>query len=248
VLHRPQLGDFRIAGLTLGDAEALVQDKLSLEDRFARVSLSIQQSNGRQVTVTGAVEKPGNVALEGDMRLAQVLASVGGIRQSNSNDRIVVLGDLDGSRLVRNGATLPVDVRKALDGDVRHNVRVRPGDVVVVPPALDGRIIVLGDVKRPQTFPFRKGMRLTEVLADSGGLTRDADAADVRVLRGGYAHPRIYRANVNELLLAKRPDVIMAAGDVVFVTEHWLASVGDVLARVVPAAATGALLLGGIPK
>jgi polysaccharide export outer membrane protein len=243
-LHLPQLGDFRIIGMTLTEAEALVQVKLSSEDRFARVSLSLQQTKARQVTVTGAVEKPGNVALEGDMRLAQVLASVGGIRQANSNDRVVTLGDLDGTRLMREGVALPIDARKALEGDLRHNVRVRSGDVVVVPPALHGRIIVLGDVRKPQTFPFRQGMRLTEVLADAGGLTREADAADVRVLRGGFAHPRIYRANVNDLLLAKRSDVVLAAGDVVFVTEHWLASVGDVLARVVPAAATGALVAG----
>ena len=141
---------------------------------------------------------------------------------------------------MRNGRALPVDAKLALEGAPRHNVRIRPGDVIVVPPALAGRIIVLGQVAKPQTLTYRRGIRLTEVLAECGGLTKDADSDDVRILRGGYAHPKLYVANAKDVLAGVRSDVVLAPGDVVYVTEHWLASVSDVLNRVIPAAATAA--------
>jgi polysaccharide export outer membrane protein len=198
-------------------------------------------------TVSGAVEHPGYGPIVGDARLADVLAAVGGPRITATTDKPNVLGDLDGTRVVRDGKTLPVSARLALEGSPRHNIRVRPGDVIFVPPALEGRIIVLGHVGKPQTLPYRRGLRLTEVLADSGGLTKEADSEDIRIVRGGYAHPKLYVANAKEVLTAVRPDVLLAPGDVVFVTEHWFASIGEVLDRVIPASAT-ALLFASVIK
>jgi polysaccharide export outer membrane protein len=241
-IHLPLAGDVRVGDHSVGDAELLVQDRLRRYDRFSTVSLTVVESKGRIVTVNGAVEHPGNVPIVGDARVADVLASVGGPRLAATADKGVVLGDLDGTRLVRSGKTLPIDARQALEGVPRHNVRVLPGDVIFVPPAVEGRIVVLGQVGHPQTVAYRRGLRLTEVLADCGGLTKDADGEDIRIVRGGYAHPRLYVANAHDVLAAARPDVTLAPGDVVFVTEHWFASVGDVLDRIVPIAATGALL------
>jgi polysaccharide export outer membrane protein len=143
--------------------------------------------------------------------------------------------------------TLPVDARKALEGDPRHNIRVRPGDVIVVPPAVASRITILGQVGRPRTLAFRPGIRLTEVLAEAGGLTQGADATDVRILRGGYAHPKLYVANARDLLAGRRSDPLLASGDVVYVSQHWLATIGEVLEKVIPAATTG-LLIGTTVK
>jgi polysaccharide export outer membrane protein len=246
-LHLPLLGDVHVGGSPLPVAEGAVQASLSHFDYFSRAALTISETRGRYVTVSGAVEKPGNVPLVGLTRLADVLASVGGLRQATSNDRMVELGDVNGVRVVRHGQPLAIDASLALQGAPRHNVRMRPGDVVVVPPALEGRIVVLGHVNKPTTFPFRSGMRLTEVLADAGGLSDKADSEDVRVLRGGYARPRLFVANMKDVLSGVRPDVTLAPGDVVFVTEHWFASVGDVLERLVPLAA-GALVATTLVK
>jgi polysaccharide biosynthesis/export protein len=144
---------------------------------------------------------------------------------------------------MRDGKRVPIDVRLAVEGVVRHNVRVHPGDIIVVPPALDGRIVVLGHVNKPGTVSWRRGLRLTEVLADCGGMTKSADSEDIRVLRGGYAHPKLYVANAKDVLAGVRPDVVLAQGDVIYVTEHWFASMGDVLEKIVPAAATVGLIL-----
>jgi polysaccharide export outer membrane protein len=240
-VHLPLVGDVVVAGSTPTEAEQSIELRLRHFDKFSTIGITVMETKGRVATVTGAVEHPGNVPLVGDARLADVLAFVGGPKTSVMTDRLVPLGDIDGTRVMRNGKALPIDAARALEGAPRHNIRIRAGDVIMVPPSLDGRIVVLGLVNKPQTLSFRRGMRLTEVLADSGGLSSKADSQDVRILRGGYAHPRLYVANVKDLLAGRRSDVVLAPGDVVYVTEHWFASVGDVLERLIPAAATGLL-------
>jgi polysaccharide export outer membrane protein len=246
-IHLPLVGDVTIGDRTLSEAEAIVQERLRRYDRFSTVSMTVLETKGRIATVTGAVEHPGNVPIVGDARLADVLATVGSVRLTTTTDRPTMVGDLDAARVVRGGKTLPIDAKLALEGAPRHNVRIHPGDVIFVPPALEGRIVVLGHVAKPQTLPYRHGLRLTEVLADSGGLTKEADSEDIRIVRGGYAHPRLFVANARDVLSAVRPDVVLAPGDVIFVTEHWFASIGEVLDRLVPATAT-ALLFASVVK
>jgi len=237
-VHLPLLGDVVVAGLTLTDAERTVQQGIRHYDRFVRVVLGIADAKGHVATVTGAVERPGNIPIVGDARLADVLGAAGGPKLSGYMDHVVSLGDVDGTRVVRDGVRLPIDARLALSGDPRHNVRIRPGDVIYVPPALDARIAVLGFVGKPETVAYHSGMRITEALAEAGGMTKSADLADIRVLRGGYAHPKVFVANARDIFTAKRPDVVLAPGDVIYVTEHWFASVTDVLDQLVPLAAT----------
>jgi polysaccharide export outer membrane protein len=246
-VHVALIGDLHLADMTVSQAEHAIQVAVSRYDKLGRVLLSVVDAKGRYATVTGAVDHAGNVPLTGEGRLADVLAASGGPRSTVVEDKMVTLGDLDGTRVVRAGQTLPVDARRALEGDPRHNIRLRPGDVVVVPPSLAARVIVLGQVGRPRTLTFRQGMRLTEVLADSGGLTQGADSADVRILRGGYAHPKLYVANARDVLAGRRSDPLLAAGDVVYVSQHWLATVGEVLEKVIPATTT-ALLIGTTVK
>jgi polysaccharide export outer membrane protein len=244
-VHLPLIGDIAIAGKSMGDAEEMVQDSLRHYDQFSRVSIELVDAKARIATVTGAVERPGNVPLLGDARVADVIGAVGGgkIIVGAQTDRTVPFGDLDGARLMRDGKRVPIDVRLAVEGSLLHNVRVHPGDIIVVPPSLDGRIVVLGNVGKPGTIAWRRGLRLSEVLADSGGLTKSADLEDIRILRGGYAHPKLFVANAKDILAGVRSDVVLAQGDVVYVTEHWFASVGDVLEKIVPAAATAGLIL-----
>lgn len=233
-VHLPLVGDILVAGRTLSEAEATIQTAMQRYDRSPHVTINLVESRGRYATVVGAVERPGNIPLVGDARVADVLAASGGIRANTTEDQLSELGDIDGARMVRNGTTLPIDLRVAMAGDPKHNVRVRPGDVIYIPPALSGRIVVLGSVTRPRAFTWHPDMRLTEALAQAEGLSESADGDDVRVIRGGFANPRIYSVSAKDLFAGVRKDVVLAPGDVIYVSEHWFASVGEVLSRVIP--------------
>jgi polysaccharide export outer membrane protein len=133
-----------------------------------------------------------------------------------------------------------VSVGRALEGDPLHNVRVRPGDLVFVPPSRGQRISVLGEVRSATSIPYYRGLRLTEAMARAGGATDDADNGDVRVIRGPLSKPKVYTASIKALRNGDGHDVLLEPGDVVYVTEHWFASVTNVVQRLTPALAAAA--------
>ncbi|HEY4122737.1 MAG TPA: polysaccharide biosynthesis/export family protein [Byssovorax sp.] len=237
-VHLPLAGDVDVRDVTIDTAEARVETALLRYERFAKPVLSLVEAKGRFATVVGAVERPGNVPLVGEGRVVEVLATVGGTRSTTQEDKLVQLGDLEAARVMRDGAPLPIDLRLAMQGDKRHNVPLHPGDVIYVPPAAQTRVTILGLVAKPRTLAWHRGLLLTEAVAEAGGATSGADNGDLRIVRGGFEHPRVFCADLGAVMNGRAPNVELAPGDVVYVSEHWFATATDVLNRLVPVAAT----------
>ena len=235
-LHVPLAGDIRVGGMPLGQAEKAIERGLRNYDRFARANVIITDlAGGHSATVVGQVQTPGRYTVTPGMRLGDLLALAGGAKLTESQFTPVFVGNLDLARLVRDGEALPVSVRLAMEGDPKHNVRVRPGDQLFVPGVAEQLIMVLGDINRPQPVVYRKGIRLTEALALAGGLnTARGDVKDVRIVRGPLREPRVYTANIKALYSGKATDVELAPGDIIYVTKSWYASTSDVLNAIAP--------------
>jgi polysaccharide export outer membrane protein len=136
---------------------------------------------------------------------------------------------------MRKNEPMPVSIRLALAGDPKHNLLVHPGDQLFVPAGLGSRIAVLGTVGGGGAMvTYRPGIRMTEALALAGGVTVDSDNEDVRLIRGPLKAPKVYRYDLEGLVDNERGDVQLAPGDVVFVTEHWAATMAQVLDRMQP--------------
>jgi polysaccharide export outer membrane protein len=221
--------------MPLSKAERAVERGLRQYDRFARANLIITQLNGHSASVLGQAANPGRYTVHPGMRLGDLVALAGGAKLARSQEIPTLIGNLDLARLVRNGETVPVSVPLAMKGDLKHNVRVHPGDQLYIPPITDEIIIVLGDVGVPQPMAYREGIRLTEVLARAGGNdTIRADRKDVRIIRGPLREPRIYTANLKALTSGKATDVEMLPGDIVYLTKNWYTSAADVLNAMAP--------------
>jgi polysaccharide biosynthesis/export protein len=239
-IHVPFGGDVQIAGLTLDAAELRVQDVVRKYDKYARVTLTVHSFAGHHVIIHGAVDKPGSYEARPGLRVAEVVISAGGIRVNQANTEATDMADIDAARIVRLGKTVPISLKLALLGEVSHNVYVRPGDIIFIPWATSRQIPVLGNVRAARNVAFRDGLRLTEALAAAGGPDRSADTADIRIIRGPLSRAKVYCANLNDVMNGSKADVVLAPGDVVFVTEHWFATTAEVLQRLTPvlAAAT----------
>jgi len=83
-------------------------------------------------------------------------------------------------------------------------------------------------------LPYRPGIRLSEALASSGGFTISSDLEDIRLLRGPIKNPLIYQYDFKDFINGKIGDVELAPGDVVFVSVHWSAKMGEALSRITP--------------
>lgn len=247
-LHVSLAGDVEVGGVPLRDAEARIEEALRVYDRHVRVNLVLEEASGHRATVVGAVVTPGRPEVVPGTRLSDLLALAGGplVRFSDEHDEAVMIADLDGARLMREGEMVPVSLRRALVGDPRHNVRVRAGDHLFIPPLRGNHVIVLGDVNSARAVNFRSGMRLTEALARAGGVSVRGDRADIRVIRGSLREPRVYRVSLRDLHRGLGTDVELVATDIVFVTPEWTAELGEVLARLSPLISLGSATALGV--
>ena len=245
VVHIPLAGDVEVAGVSLVEAEQRLETALRQYDRTIRVSILMTEPRGQMATIVGAVNEPGRVEVSGGMRLADLVAHAGGALASEESNTAFSGGDLNAARLVRNGQALPVAVHLALTGDLRHNVRIRPGDVLYVPLALQRLVTVIGQVETPSVMVYRPGVRITQALAIAGGITRDGDQGDVRVIRGDVEHPRIYQAGLSDIVDGRSPDVVLAPGDIVYVSSAGHADMRDVMnsiSAILSLGTTGAII------
>ncbi|MGB5812164.1 MAG: SLBB domain-containing protein [Polyangiales bacterium] len=233
-VHVPLAGDIVVGEMTLTEAERAIEKGLRQYDRFARANLIITKADGHVASVLGAVQTPGRVNVPPGMRVADLLAEAGGPTTAQTEQAQNLLGNLDLARLVRDGETVPVNVSDAVKGNLKHNVRVRAGDQLYVPPGTDMLIMVIGEVEAPQPIAYRHGIRLTEALARTGGISDRGDRNDVRIVRGPLREPRMYTASVKDLVNGKATDVVLAPGDIVYVTKAWYASTADVLNALAP--------------
>ena len=229
MVHVPLAGDVRVGGLALTAAETALETALHQYDRTLRVTVLVSDAQGHQATVVGAVEAPGRFPVIAGMRLADLIGVAGGPARSDQDGISLSSADLSGARLVREGQTVPVSLTRALEGDPHHNIRVRPGDVLYVPSDVRRLVTVLGQVSSPQVFVHRPGMRLLHAVAMAGGVTRDGNWGDVRVIRGDPAEPRVYGASVADIVDGRAPDVVLAPGDIVYVASAGHADLRDVL-------------------
>lgn len=234
-LHVPLAGDINVGGKTLSQAEKAIESGLRRYDRFVRVNLIITRLDGHTAAVVGAVATPGRFEARPGMRLADLLALSGGASIAQVHQVPTLTGSLELARLVRDGETVPVSLLLARQGDPKHNIRIRAGDHLYVPPVTDRMIMVLGEVAQAQPMAYRTGIRLTEVLARAGGVdSARGDRKDIRIVRGSLREPQIYTTNLKALMSGKATDVELAPGDIVYVTKAWYASAADVLNALAP--------------
>jgi polysaccharide export outer membrane protein len=243
-VHVPVIGPAQVSGLAPQQAERTIEGMMQKVDRFVRVNVLVTEWGGHFATVIGAVVEEGTKTLSPGMRLAELVAAAGGpVRTTEST--VTYFADLDGARLVRDGQVVPVNLRLALSGDPRHNVFIHAGDQLFVPPGLDNRIAVFGndDTRTGKMLVYRPGMRLTEALAEGGGLNKTSDEEDIRIVRGPLKKPLVYRFDVDALITGKMGDVELAPGDVVFVTRHWSAVLNEIVSTLSPVITAGTSVL-----
>jgi polysaccharide export outer membrane protein len=98
------------------------------------VSVIVDNFSGtysQQVRVVGATEKPASIPFRANMTLLDAMIAVGGLSEFAAGDR---------ARLVRYDKATGKQTEYALrigrllkQGDTKANVRLQPGDVIIIP-------------------------------------------------------------------------------------------------------------------
>lgn len=128
-ISTPLVDDMVAAGKTpvqlADDMEAVLGEFL----RSPTVNVMIATPGGSmQIQVLGEVNAPQAVTYRESMRLLDVILAAGGLGEFAAGNRAVISRTIDSSPV-----ECSVRLDDLMDGDLRDNIRVFPGDVLVVP-------------------------------------------------------------------------------------------------------------------
>ena len=143
-----------------------------------------------------------------------------------------------------DASTVSVLLSKDAKKSLSSNVRLYPGDKVIIPRA--GLVYVLGDVGRPGGFVMEDDgkMTLLQALAMAGGTTHTSSMNGSRLLRKGPSGYTDIHVDLNKMLKGHEGDVQLQAEDILYIPGSAVKSVFARSAPAVLAATSGALGAG----
>ncbi len=229
----PYVGTVKVAGLSVGEAEGFISDKLSGAGIFNNPQVSIQQKEAttQGVTVLGEVLRPGIYDLYGKRTLFEAISAAGGTTQTAGQTAIITH---------RNTPNQPETVKLSYDArnSPQSNIPVAPGDTIVISKA--GIVYVVGDVNRPTGIVLENPyLTVLQAIAMAEGTKSTASLDKARLIRKGQDGPQEIPFSLKKVLAAKAPDLKLQADDIVFIPSSTAKSAGKRGLEAVIQAATG---------
>ncbi len=195
-INIPDIGLVSLNGMTIKQADSYMKRKLGQiysvdgEDAKSEIKLTLGNIRTIQVNIMGEVAVPGTYYLSSLSNLYHALYRAGGVSS---------LGSLRAIQLVRNGKKIAtVDVYDfILNGKSPDNITLQEGDIVVVP-AFDRLVEVIGNVKRPMVYELKDGETIAELLEYAGGFAGNAYKENLRVVRQDGREYQVYTVDAPE--------------------------------------------------
>jgi polysaccharide export outer membrane protein len=236
-LSLPIVGRIHAAGMTVDQLEQELTARLKQFVRNPQVTVFISEFRGHPVTVSGAVEKPGVVQLQGPASLFDVLVDAGGPKDAGATltltrNRDYGVISYPDAKTSADGAysVAEVPLKDVAQKDTAAaNIAVLPYDVITV--SKDDRrrrlVYVAGEVNRPGAIELvnQDKVSLSQALAMAGGLTRLASSKKTilrHVDKNGMEVASIH-VNAHRILDGQEKDLPLRDGDILIVPTNRLA-------------------------
>ncbi|MES9970504.1 MAG: XrtA/PEP-CTERM system exopolysaccharide export protein [Candidatus Thiodiazotropha sp.] len=132
MITTPLVEDLPASGKTPTDLARTLEAKLSKFVKSPKVTVSVTEFVGRyteQVRVVGQASQPQSINFRDGMTLLDVIIAVGGLTEFAAGNKAKVVRKV-------NGKTTEYRVRLddlIRDGDISANVKMMPGDVLIIP-------------------------------------------------------------------------------------------------------------------
>lgn len=166
-LKFPEIGAVAVGGMRFDAMRAMLEKRVNEQIIGTQVSIGIGKLRSIRVYIVGEAERPGSYVVSGLSTITGAVTASGGVKR---------IGSLRNVQLKRNGYTVAkLDLYDfLLKGDTRNDVRLQPGDVILIPP-VGATVGVSGAVLRPAIYELKNEASVADVVALAGGLTPQAD-------------------------------------------------------------------------
>lgn len=127
----PLVGEVKVGGMTLIDAQAAIEGKLGKFLVRPQVSLFIEDYGNKTIFVMGEVAKPGSypIPTESRMTVLEAISTAGGFTPVAAQDRARVLRNVNGASVTYTINTKDITQQGQKDKDMV----LEPNDIIYVP-------------------------------------------------------------------------------------------------------------------
>ncbi|BCU79562.1 polysaccharide biosynthesis/export family protein [Luteolibacter sp. LG18] len=210
----------KLSGLTIDEARLAIEGKLGDHFKNPRVILTPEEVGSKRFTILGKVINKGVYTLERPITLVEAVANAGGMETGLFEQNTIELADLDRSFLSRNGKPLEVNFRRLfLEGDMRQNVEIEPGDFVFIASNITNEYYVLGSVKTPGRQGFSPGATVATAITRRDGFSDKAWLDRILVVRGSLQKPEVHVVDLKKILAAEEKDFPLQPRDIIYVSD-----------------------------
>jgi len=128
-LNFPLVGVIDTTGKTIEQLQKEITARLTKYVPNPVVTVSVRQSSGYKIYITGKVNKPGEYTATRNIDVMQALSMAGGLSPYASPNNIKILRRVKGDQI-----SIPFEYSRVEKGeDLKQNIILQGGDVVVVP-------------------------------------------------------------------------------------------------------------------
>jgi polysaccharide export outer membrane protein len=229
----PLLGDIPAAGLSTAALEQSLRQRYDEFLHSPQVGVQVKDYRGQQVSIIGAVGRPGLYQLTGPRTLIDLLSMAGGINEKAGSQIYLYRQGPQGRQ------SYIIDLLALASNPGSANMPVQAGDVINLP--LAGVFFVDGAIGRPGAFPLTGAYTLTQALAVAGGVDETlASYTDVSIFRRRPGtEPEKIAVDLKEILAGNAHDPHIEPEDVIIVPMS--------TAKYIVERFLGRIGLGGVP-
>jgi protein involved in polysaccharide export with SLBB domain len=135
-----------------------------------------------RVQIRGAVYREGTFALSEGLTLSQLVKNAEGLRGDAYTERASILR----TKPDLSTEMIEVNLKNVLAGTA-PDVRLQREDVIRISSIYDVQneryVQILGEVKKPGTYPYSQSMKIEELIILAGGLQESANSQDIEIAR-----------------------------------------------------------------
>jgi polysaccharide export outer membrane protein len=205
----PLVGEVQAGGRTVADLTRELNTLYSETTKGARATVSVREIRSRPIYFMGGVLKPGPMQLTQELTLLQGIAVAGGLTPT---------ADLESASVVRGDTRIPVDFVKLQKGDVTQNVKLQPGDTVLIP--LADVVYIHGEVKTPGQVKYTKDLTILRAIAQAGGFTQLAAPNRATLLRDEDGKKSNIRVKLSDIVDEPARDISLRPNDIIIVPQR----------------------------
>jgi polysaccharide export outer membrane protein len=235
----PLIGYMQVAGKTTNELRVFLETRLTEFWHDPKVTVQVAFHGSIRYYLLGEFTTPGLKYSDRPLRLMEALTLGGSV--------VLQRASLHSAYIARNGKRLPIDFQRLVrDGDLKHNIPLRTGDVVVIPDNSSEQAYVFGGVTGNDggggvargVVRFVNGrLDILQALSQAGfGFQERSEGilSDTHVIRSAGDQGTLFVVDVERILSGDAATFHLAPGDIIFVPTTWVTDWNNALRRLLP--------------